>query len=84
MQGEIKEIEQLRVVPMTTIAGPVALEQLATIEVTPVDERKRGAGGYGVTGNVLVSLVVNKQIGENIFTSSASAKEVIEQELATL
>ncbi len=84
MQGEITSVEQLRTVPLTTIAGPIPLEQVAQISVDPVDERQRGAGSFGVTGNVLVSLVINKQAGENIFTSAENAKVVIEQELATL
>lgn len=84
IQWEIKDIQTLSQVPIATIGGPIPLDELAEISIVPVDERMRGAGGPGETGNVLVTMVINKQAGANIFDASNEAKTIIEQELATL
>ncbi len=84
IEGEIKNIEKLLQIPLIfQWHALVQLKDIATIEKKYNDESLNKLGTYKESWNNVVSLIINKSAGSNIFKNAKSAKKSIEELLQT-
>ncbi len=80
IDGELASEQELLDVPLS--AG-IKLRDIATVTRTYDDEAQKTFGRYEEQGYGVTTLSINKADGGNIFAASASAKEALENLLAT-
>ncbi len=80
IQGELKNIQELRNLPIQTTNWHTTLKDISTIQKSLKTDTIQKAGLYGLSWQNYVSLVLNKEKGESIFTVASSAKNILQKE----
>lgn len=80
IQWEIKDIQELRNLPIQTIKWYTMLKDIATIQKELKTDTIQKAWLYWLSWQNYVSLVFNKENGDSIFTASSNAKKILKKE----
>ncbi|HRX63563.1 MAG TPA: efflux RND transporter permease subunit [Candidatus Absconditabacterales bacterium] len=80
IQGELNDIQELRDVPINTQKGTIHLEDIATIQKVLNNDNIQKAGTYQLSGQNYVTLIFNKEKGDNISNAAKEAKILLEDE----
>ena len=85
VDGEFSDIEDIKKTPLSLWWDNfIYIKDIAELTYSLKDDRISNMGTYKNPENIFVTLVVNKSLGANIFTSAKSAKKILESELQKL
>ena len=80
IQWEIKDIQELRNIPIQTNKWYVTLKNISTIQKTLKTDKIQNVWLPWLSGQNYVSLIFNKENWKSIFSTSVSAKELLKKE----
>lgn len=85
IDGEFSDIEDIKKTPLNLWWDNfIYIEDIAELTYNLKDDRISNMGTYKNPENTFVTLIINKSLWSNIFTSAKNAKKVIESELQKL